>query len=202
MTVNTCAGSSYRFVKSFFFFCESIFSDNQGNGTVSKASMSWPLPGSGRAVTRRVSLSLTHKHTHVEVVPFYLPDAECLCPPFLPPHPPTLLHILFFLILLSGPLDLLTYAKQTNHQETHKKRREKKRTESVINSDLDWRATRKTKPMHWQKRRERGGQAGWVGWWVMAAKKKRKKMASDNEETLNRWLSHTQPLPLCAELHT
>lgn len=32
-------------------------------------------------------------------------------------------------------LDLLTYAKQTNHQETTQQRREKK-TENVINSDL------------------------------------------------------------------
>lgn len=32
-------------------------------------------------------------------------------------------------------LDLLTYAKQTNHHET-KKQKKKKKTENVINSDL------------------------------------------------------------------
>ena len=52
-----------------------------------------------------------------EELPFYLPDAEC---PF------------FFTLCL----DLLTYAKQTNHQETKKNKEKKQKTENVINSDL------------------------------------------------------------------
>lgn len=50
-----------------------------------------------------------------EELPYYLPDAEC---PFF---------------LNSVSLNLLTYAKQTNHHETKKQRKE---TENVINSDL------------------------------------------------------------------
>lgn len=79
---------------------ELIFSDNQGNGTVSKvlAIIMWPLSGSRGVVTCCV--------THIWRTTFYLPDAECP----------------FFTLLL----DLLTYAKQTNHQETKRQRKKQK----------------------------------------------------------------------------
>lgn len=73
-----------------------------------------------------------------EELPYYLPDAEC---PFF---------------LNSVSLNLLTYAKQTNHHETKKQRKE---TENVINSDLTLGLKKKegtwqTKQRHWQKERD------------------------------------------------
>lgn len=43
-----------------------------------------------------------------------------------------MLNVPFFTLCL----DLLTYAKQTNHQETKTTKKRNKKTENVINSDL------------------------------------------------------------------
>lgn len=82
-------------------FWKLIFSDNQGNGTVSTV------------LAIILCDSPCHKHLKNYLIIFLM------------------LNVPFFLNSVS--LNLLTYAKQTNHHETKKQRKE---TENVINSDL------------------------------------------------------------------
>lgn len=116
------------FLSSFqVHFFKLIFSDNQGNGTVSNmlAIIMWPLSGSRAVVACCV--------THIWRTTFLF--SWCWMS-------------LFFTLCL----DLLTYAKQTNHQETTKKQK----TETVINFDLTlglkWRLGKQNKCT--DKRRE------------------------------------------------
>lgn len=105
----TFGGSSCSFLSFQVHFLELIFSDNQGNGTVSNvlAIIMWPLSGSRRVVTRRV--------THIWRTTFL--SSWCWMSLFL------------LCVSTSWPMQSEQITRRQNNKE------KKQKTENVINSD-------------------------------------------------------------------